>query len=86
MRNSWFAAPPISSMPPHTWLPFFVAAWLICLSPGSGVLSSVTAAMRFGARALRLLGSAQAQRWTNRGFGGLFVGAGVLLAAFKRSA
>ncbi len=32
------------------WLPFFVAAWLICLSPGPGVLSSVTAGMRWGFR------------------------------------
>ncbi len=33
-----------------TWLTFFVAAWLICLSPGPGVLSSVTAGMRWGFR------------------------------------
>ena len=32
------------------WLPFFVAAWLICLLPGPGVLSSVTAGMRWGFR------------------------------------
>lgn len=38
-----------------------------------------------GARALRLLGNAAAQRWTSRGFGGLFIGAGVALAAFKRA-
>jgi homoserine/homoserine lactone efflux protein len=35
---------------PDTWLTFFVAAWLICLSPGPGVLSSVTAGMRWGFR------------------------------------
>jgi len=35
---------------PDIWLPFFVAAWLICLSPGPGVLSSVTAGMRWGFR------------------------------------
>ena len=34
----------------QTWLAFLVAAWLICLSPGPGVLSSVTAGMRFGFR------------------------------------
>lgn len=34
----------------HTWLAFFVAAWLICLSPGPGVLSSVTAGLRYGFR------------------------------------
>lgn len=33
-----------------TWLAFFVAAWLICLSPGPGVLSSVTAGLRYGFR------------------------------------
>ncbi len=33
-----------------TWLTFFLAAWLICLSPGPGVLSSVTAGMRWGFR------------------------------------
>ena len=33
-----------------TWLTFFFAAWLICLSPGPGVLSSVTAGMRWGFR------------------------------------
>ncbi len=33
-----------------TWLTFFVAAWLICLSPGPGALSSVTAGMRWGFR------------------------------------
>ena len=33
-----------------TWLAFFVAAWLICLSPGPGVLSTVTAGLRYGFR------------------------------------
>lgn len=33
-----------------TWLAFFVAAWLICLSPGPGVLSSVTAGLNHGFR------------------------------------
>jgi len=33
-----------------TWLAFFVAAWAICLSPGPGVLSSVTAGLSFGYR------------------------------------
>ena len=33
-----------------TWLTFFFAAWLICLSPGPGALSSVTAGMRWGFR------------------------------------
>lgn len=37
----------------QVWLTFVVAAWLICLSPGPGVLSSVTAGLRYGfARAL----------------------------------
>lgn len=34
-----------------TWLAFFVAAWLICLSPGPGVLSCVTAGLQHGFRA-----------------------------------
>jgi len=33
-----------------TWLAFFVAAWLICLSPGPGVLSCVTAGLQHGFR------------------------------------
>lgn len=33
-----------------TWFAFFVAAWLICLSPGPGVLSTVTAGLRYGFR------------------------------------
>jgi len=33
-----------------TWLAFFVAAWVICLSPGPGVLSTVTAGLRYGFR------------------------------------
>jgi len=37
-------------MPLHTWLAFLLAAWLICLSPGPGVLSAITAGMRFGFR------------------------------------
>jgi homoserine/homoserine lactone efflux protein len=37
----------------QVWLTFVAAAWLICLSPGPGVLSSVTAGLRYGfARAL----------------------------------
>lgn len=36
------------------------------------------------ARVLRLLRRPQHIRWMNRGFGSLFVGAGVLLAGFKR--
>ncbi len=37
-------------MPLDTWLAFVVAAWAICLSPGPGVLSSVTAGLNFGYR------------------------------------
>lgn len=33
-----------------TWLAFMVAAWLICLSPGPGVLSCVTAGLQHGFR------------------------------------
>jgi homoserine/homoserine lactone efflux protein len=36
-----------------TWLAFFVASWLISLSPGAGVISCMAAGMRYGyARAL----------------------------------
>ena len=34
----------------ETWLTFFVAAWLICLSPGPGAISSMSAGIRFGLR------------------------------------
>lgn len=34
----------------NTWLAFIVAAWLICLSPGPGALSCVTAGLRHGFR------------------------------------
>jgi homoserine/homoserine lactone efflux protein len=37
-------------------------------------------------RVLASLKSGEHMRWMNRGFGGLFVGAGVLLATFKRAA
>src|SRR6187551_541629 len=35
-------------MPLETWLAFFVAAWLISLSPGAGAISCMTAGMRYG--------------------------------------
>jgi len=37
-------------MPLDTWLAFFVASWLISLSPGAGAVSCVSAGMRFGYR------------------------------------
>ncbi|MFA9438927.1 homoserine/homoserine lactone efflux protein [Uliginosibacterium sp. sgz301328] len=37
-------------MPLHTWLAFFVASWLISLSPGPGALSCMTAGLRYGYR------------------------------------
>lgn len=37
-------------MPLDTWLAFFVASWLISLSPGAGAISCMTAGMRFGYR------------------------------------
>ncbi|MDQ6621710.1 MAG: homoserine/homoserine lactone efflux protein [Pseudomonadota bacterium] len=33
-----------------TWLAFFVASWLISLSPGSGAISCMAAGMRYGYR------------------------------------
>ncbi len=33
-----------------TWLAFFVASWLISLSPGAGAISCMTAGMRYGYR------------------------------------
>lgn len=33
-----------------TWLTFFVASWLISLSPGSGAISCMAAGMRYGYR------------------------------------
>lgn len=34
----------------HTWLAFFVAAWLISVSPGPGAVSTMASAVRFGVR------------------------------------
>lgn len=34
----------------HTWLAFFVAAWLISLTPGPGAVSTMATAARFGGR------------------------------------
>ena len=34
----------------HTWLTFFVASWLISLSPGAGAISCMTTGLRFGWR------------------------------------
>lgn len=34
----------------HTWLAFFVAAWLISLSPGPGAVSTMASAVRHGVR------------------------------------
>jgi homoserine/homoserine lactone efflux protein len=35
-------------MPLDTWLAFFVASWLISLSPGAGAISCMTAGLRYG--------------------------------------
>jgi homoserine/homoserine lactone efflux protein len=35
-------------MPLSTWLGFFVASWLISLSPGAGAISCMAAGMRYG--------------------------------------
>ena len=35
-------------MPLDTWLAFFVASWLISLSPGAGAISCMAAGMRYG--------------------------------------
>lgn len=42
----------------HTWLTFFVAAWLISLAPGPGAVSTMASAVRFGVRraAFNLIG------------------------------
>lgn len=37
-------------MPLETWLAFFVASWLISLSPGPGAVSCMAAGQRFGFR------------------------------------
>lgn len=34
----------------HTWLAFFVASWLISLSPGPGAVSCMAAGLRYGYR------------------------------------
>jgi homoserine/homoserine lactone efflux protein len=33
-----------------TWIALFVASWIICLSPGAGVISAMSTGMRFGYR------------------------------------
>lgn len=55
VRKRYPARDPISgrrrgaaTMTLETWFAFFIAAWLICLSPGPGVLSCVTAGLRHG--------------------------------------
>lgn len=64
----------------ETWLAFFVAAWLICLSPGPGVLSCVTAGLRHGfANALWNIAGLQAGALVILVIVG--VGLGALLAA-----
>lgn len=63
-----------------TWLAFFVAAWLICLSPGPGVLSCVTTGLRHGfGRALWNIAGLQAGALTVLAIVG--VGLGAVLAA-----
>jgi homoserine/homoserine lactone efflux protein len=37
-----------AAVPISTWLAFFVASWLISLSPGAGVISCMAAGMRYG--------------------------------------
>lgn len=37
-------------MPLSTWLTFFVACWLISLSPGAGAIKSMSTGMRYGYR------------------------------------
>jgi homoserine/homoserine lactone efflux protein len=37
-------------MPLSTWLAFFVACWLISLSPGAGAIKSMNTGMRYGYR------------------------------------
>lgn len=63
-----------------TWLAFFIAAWLICLSPGPGVLSTVTAGLRYGFRqALWNIAGLQAGALVTLAIAG--VGLGAILAA-----
>jgi homoserine/homoserine lactone efflux protein len=38
----------MAPMPLDTWLAFFVASWLISLSPGPGAISCMAAGMRYG--------------------------------------
>jgi homoserine/homoserine lactone efflux protein len=67
----------------ETWLAFFVASWLISLSPGAGAISCMAAGIRYGYRK---------GLWNIAGLqlGILFVliivAAGAVLAVFKRGA
>lgn len=51
MRRLTLTPSPQTTMSPDTWLAFVAAGWLICLSPGPGVLSCVTAGLGHGFRA-----------------------------------
>lgn len=68
----------------QTWLAFVVAGWLICLSPGPGVLSCVTTGLRYGfARALWNIAGLQAGALIVLAIVG--VGVGAALAASPRA-
>lgn len=68
---------------PHApqWPQYGLCA-LSLLITDSVVMSAYTL---LAARVLRLLRDPEHLLWTNRGFGSLFIGAGLLLAGFKRS-
>lgn len=68
----------------ETWAAFFVAAWLICLSPGPGVLSCVTTGLRYGfRRALWNIAGLQLGALTVLGIVG--AGLGAVLVASPRA-
>ncbi|HLA32801.1 MAG TPA: hypothetical protein VJ047_17410, partial [Pseudomonas sp.] len=38
----------VSAMALETWLAFFVACWVISLSPGAGAIASMSAGLQYG--------------------------------------
>lgn len=69
--------------PARPQLPQYVICGATLFFTDLVVMSGYTA---FAARVLKLLRSERQVRWMNRSFGGIFIAAGAVLAAFKRAA
>lgn len=65
--------------------PLLAQYLILGATSGCAELLVMSGYVALAARVLRRLDSPQAQRWLNRGFGGLFMAAGAALALFKRA-